>query len=74
MGHIGNPLHQDVQAAIQNAGRRLADIGVPAGILSNSEESARRYIEWGYRFVAVGSDIGLVTSGTTRLVASFAEV
>ncbi|WJR76879.1 HpcH/HpaI aldolase/citrate lyase family protein [Bradyrhizobium sp. NP1] len=74
MGHIGNPLHEDVQVAIHKAGQTLADMGVPAGILSNSEESARRYIKWGYRFVAVGSDIGLVTSGSTRLVASFAEV
>jgi 4-hydroxy-2-oxoheptanedioate aldolase len=74
MGHIGNPSHQDVQAAIQNAGQRLADMGVPGGILSSSEESARRYIGWGYKFVAVGSDVGLVTNGATKLVASFAEV
>jgi 4-hydroxy-2-oxoheptanedioate aldolase len=73
MGHLGDPLHQEVQAAIQNAGRKLADMGVPAGILSSSEESARRYIEWGYKFVAVGSDIGLVTSGSTRLAFNFAE-
>lgn len=74
MGHIGNPLHEDVQAAIEKSGQRLADMGVPAGILSNSEESARRYIAWGYRFVAIGSDVGLITSGSSKLIAAFAEV
>ena len=33
MGHIGNPSHQDVQAAIQNAGRRLAEFGNAGGHL-----------------------------------------
>jgi 4-hydroxy-2-oxoheptanedioate aldolase len=73
MGHIGNPSHQDVQAAVQTAGRRLADLGMPAGILSGTEESVRRYIEWGYRFVAAGSDVGLMANGSSRLVANFAE-
>ncbi|QOZ19625.1 4-hydroxy-2-oxo-heptane-1,7-dioate aldolase [Bradyrhizobium sp. CCBAU 21365] len=73
MGHIGNPSHADVQRTIADVGKRLSELGVPAGILSSSEESAKRYIQWGYSFVAVGSDIGLVANGASKLVALFAE-
>jgi len=71
MGHIGNPLHPDVQKAIQISGRKLSNLGIPAGILTASEEDAQRYIEWGYKFVAVGSDAGLISMGADRLVKGF---
>jgi 4-hydroxy-2-oxoheptanedioate aldolase len=71
MGHIGNPLQPEVQEAIRLAGRKLSDIGMPSGILTASEEDARRYIEWGYKFVAVGSDAGLISTGADKLVESF---
>src|SRR5262249_48363935 len=47
-GHIGNPQHPEVQAALEQAARRLKAAGKPAGILTLSEEEARRYIGWGY--------------------------
>lgn len=72
LGHIGNPGHPEVQAAIQDAVKRLTAIGKPAGILTPSEPDARRYIEWGYRFVAVGSDLGLMTKHADALAKTFA--
>ena len=71
LGHIGNPGHPEVQAAIKGAVERLAAVGKPAGILTPSEADARRYIEWGYRFVAVGSDLGLLTKHADSLAKSF---
>ncbi|WP_336814288.1 HpcH/HpaI aldolase family protein [Bosea sp. MMO-172] len=71
LGHIGNPGHPEVQAAIQDAVKRLTAIGKPAGILTPSEPDARRYIEWGYRFVAVGSDLGLVAKHADALAKAF---
>jgi 4-hydroxy-2-oxoheptanedioate aldolase len=50
---------------------RLKKAGKPAGILTPVEEEARRYIEWGYTFVAVGSDLGLVAKGADTLAAKF---
>lgn len=70
-GHIGNPQHPEVQEAIENVAKRLKKIGKPAGILTPVEEEARRYIEWGYTFVAVGSDLGLVAKGADTLAAKF---
>jgi len=71
LGHIGNPQHPNVQTAIEDAVRRLRSIGRPAGILTPNEEEAQRYIGWGYQFVAVGSDLGLLARGADALAARF---
>jgi len=73
LGHIGNPGHPEVQDAIKGAAERLMALGKPAGILTPSEADARRYIEWGYRFVAVGSDLGLLTKNADALAKAFAR-
>jgi 4-hydroxy-2-oxoheptanedioate aldolase len=71
LGHIGNPQHPEVQKALEDAARRLKAIGKPAGILTPNEEEARRYIDWGYTFVAVGADLGLLTRGADTLAKKF---
>jgi 4-hydroxy-2-oxoheptanedioate aldolase len=71
LGHIGNPAHPDVQSALEDAVKRLKAVGKPAGILTLNEEEARRYIGWGYVFVAVGSDIGLLGRGADALAKKF---
>jgi 4-hydroxy-2-oxoheptanedioate aldolase len=71
LGHIGNPAHPEVQAAIQDAVTRLKATGKPAGILTGNEDEARRYIEWGYLFVAVGADIGLLAKNADALAKKF---
>jgi len=71
LGHLGNPQHPDVQKAIEDAGKRLMAIGKPAGILTGNEEEARRYIGWGYLFVAVGADVGLLARNADALAKKF---
>ena len=71
LGHIGNPAHPEVQNAIKSAVDRLTKVGTPAGILTPNEAEARRYIEWGYKFVAVGSDLGLMAKGADALARTF---
>lgn len=71
LGHLGNPAHPEVQAAIRDAVTRLKAAGKPAGILTGNEEEARRYIEWGYLFVAVGSDVGLLARNADVLAKRF---
>ena len=70
-GHIGNWGHPEVQAALEDAVRRLKKIGKPAGILTPNEEEAKRFIQWGYIFVAVGADLGLLARGADALVKRF---
>ena len=70
-GHLGNWGHADVQAALKDAAVRLKKIGKAAGILTPNEEEAKRFIEWGYTFVAVGSDLGLLAKNADALAKRF---
>ena len=71
LGHIGELTHPEVQKAIEDAGRRLKALGKPAGILTLNEDEARRYISWGYTFVAVGADVGLLARSADALAKKF---
>ena len=71
LGHVGNPKHPEVQAAIEDAIARIRACGKPAGILSADEALARRYIELGCSFVAVGSDLGILARTSEQLAARF---
>jgi 4-hydroxy-2-oxoheptanedioate aldolase len=70
-GHIGNPQHPEMQKLLQDSVDRLKKVGKPGGILTTNEEEARRYIDWGYVFVAVGSDVGLLARGADALAKRF---
>ena len=58
LGHLGNPAHAEVQAAIGQVFADARASGKPTGILAPVEAEARRYIEMGATFVGVGSDLG----------------
>jgi len=71
MGHVGQPGHDDVQAAIKDAIGRLKAAGKPGGILTPSADEAKRYIDWGFTFVAVGIDLLILSKGAEALAQSF---
>jgi 4-hydroxy-2-oxoheptanedioate aldolase len=71
LGHLGQQGHPEVQAAIQDAIKRIRACGKPAGILTPDEATARKYIEWGTTFTAVGLDIGLLRAESDKLAAKF---
>lgn len=73
MGHRGNPGHPEVQAAIEDAILRIQKAGKAAGILSADEKLARRYIELGAAFVAVGVDTTVLMRGLQTLAGKFKE-
>ena len=73
MGHIGNPKHPDVVAAIEQAIRRIRACGKPASILSPDETMAHHYIEVGSMFTAVGSDIGILARNAEALAGRFRQ-
>ena len=67
MGHLGNAGHPDVQKAIASVFAGAKACGKPTGILAPIEADARRYMDMGATFVAVGSDLGLFRSATQAL-------
>lgn len=66
MGHRGNPGHPDVQAAIESAMRTIVASGKAAGTLTSDPALARRYLDLGCTFVAVGVDLLLFTQAARR--------
>ena len=67
LGHLGNANHPDVQAAIATIFDAARQHGKPIGILAPVEADARRYLEQGATFVAVGSDLGIFRSAPQAL-------
>jgi 2-dehydro-3-deoxyglucarate aldolase len=72
-GHLGNANHPEVQGAIRHVFARAHAAGKAAGILAGVEDDARRYLDWGATFVAVGSDLGLFRAATQALCDRFKE-
>jgi 4-hydroxy-2-oxoheptanedioate aldolase len=71
MGHLGQPGHPEVRAAIEPALPRILAAGKAPGILAVDESLARRYIELGARFVAVGVEATMLAQATRVLAARF---
>ncbi|UJW86428.1 HpcH/HpaI aldolase family protein [Devosia sp. SL43] len=67
MGYLGQPGHPEVQAAIQAAVKTILAQGRAPGILALTAADARRYLDWGYLFVACGLDIRLLVQGVDAL-------
>jgi 4-hydroxy-2-oxoheptanedioate aldolase len=70
-GLIGQPGHPAVQEAIQKAAAVIRSAGKAPGILTTSEEEARRYLHWGFQFVAVGVDTSLLVRAADGLAKRF---
>lgn len=71
LGHVGNPDHPAVQAAIDDAIVRIRRAGKAPGILCTNEAQARRYLELGALFVAVGLDSQILARQTSALAERF---
>jgi 4-hydroxy-2-oxoheptanedioate aldolase len=71
MGYLGNPGHPDVQKAVEEGIRRIVNCHKAAGILIADEALARRYIELGTTFTAVGVDTTLLVKSAEALARRF---
>ncbi len=71
LGHLGNPGHPEVQAAIEAGIAAVRAVGKPVGMLIADEALARRYLALGASFVAVGTDVTILARGAEALAARF---
>ena len=60
MGHLGDPTHPEVGEAISLAVERIKAAGKAPGIFALGEADARKWLQHGVLFVALGSDLGLL--------------
>ncbi len=71
MGHLGNPKHPEVVAAVDDAFRRIRACGKAPGILTGDATLAQHFIDIGGLFLAVGADQNLLRDSATALAARF---
>ena len=71
MGFLGKPGAPEVQAEVEKALARIQSHGKAAGILIGDLGLAKRYLELGATFVAIGNDVTLLANATSKLLADF---
>lgn len=71
LGHTGEIANPKVKPLIDDAIRRIRKSGKAPGILTPNEEDARRWLDCGALFVAVGADVGILARGAEGLAARF---
>ena len=58
MGYLGHTDNANVQAKIKEAAERAKAIGIPAGALAPTPEISRKFLDYGFTYIAMGTDIG----------------
>jgi len=71
MGHIGNPDHPEVVAAIENGLQIINDAGKAAGLFCINPAKADSYVAKGAKFLGVGVDTLLLSNAAKQLADSF---
>lgn len=71
MGYLGELSHPKVLETMESALRRILATGKAAGILAPVESEARRWMDLGVQYVAVGSDLGILARGSDALAAKY---
>ena len=70
MGVIGNVGHASVQAALKDAATRTRKAGKLIGTVGPTPEMVRDFIGWGYHFVAVASDMGMMMRQANQFISA----
>ena len=60
MGHLGNLSHPDVLAKLAEGAAQCKRAGKPVGIVGPNPEVVAKYIDFGFTWVAISSDIGIM--------------
>lgn len=71
MGYIGQPQHPEVKATIEKAFARIVATGKAAGFLTANKDDAKWALKCGCAFVAVGSDMQMLTVAAKGAAAEF---
>ncbi len=71
MGHLGQPGHPEVKAAVEGALQKIAASGKAAGVFSADPALAASYREIGASFLLVGVDALLLRNASAQLLKQF---
>jgi 4-hydroxy-2-oxoheptanedioate aldolase len=73
MGLLGKGGAEPVREAIRDGIGMVRQAGKAAGVLAPDEAYAREYLAAGATFVAIGTDVSLLTSAATRLLSTYKD-
>jgi len=71
LGYAGETANPAVKPIIDDGIRRIRNAGKAPGILTADENDARRWLDLGCQFVAVGADTGILARESEKLAAKF---
>lgn len=71
LGYPDNAGHPEVQQKIEQAIKRIRQLGKAAGFLATDVEMAKKCISWGANFVAIGVDTMLYTQALDERLNQF---
>ena len=60
MGMLGDVGHAAVQDQLKQAARMCREAGTPCGIIGGTPELVGRYVDYGYTWIAIGSDMSFM--------------
>lgn len=71
MGHLGNVNHPDVMAALRRGVEIVHGAGKPVGIIGGNDALCRAFIDMGFDFVALGTDLSFLMRQATAVLEQF---
>jgi 2-dehydro-3-deoxyglucarate aldolase/4-hydroxy-2-oxoheptanedioate aldolase len=69
MGHLGDMNHAAVQEKVAFAAKECRRLGKPCGIIGGTPEIVASYLDYGYSWVAVNSDMGMMVGRAQDFLA-----
>ena len=73
MGFLGDMGNQAVQDVLRSAAQQCHAAGKPVGIVGPTPEAVAKYIEYGYTWVAIASDMGLMVGRAQEWLGKMKE-
>ncbi len=69
MGLLGQIGHKDVRAALAAAAAQARELGIACGIVGGDPATVRGYLEMGFSYVAIASDLALLMKSAREAAA-----
>ncbi|MGH8176766.1 MAG: HpcH/HpaI aldolase family protein [Steroidobacter sp.] len=73
MGRLGDVAHPEVQSALADAAKAARAQGKPVGIVGANPDMVRRFLDYGYDFAAIGSDMAMMTTRAVEFLRVFRQ-
>ncbi len=71
MGHLADVANPAVQEQLKAAAKACRRVGKPSGIIGPTPDMVARFIDYGYSWIAIGSDMGFMVGRAQEYLGRF---